>query len=263
MPSVDFQKTVLEESRRRPVVVDFWAPWCGPCQSLSTLLEDLSKTSDGHWSLVSLNIDEHPDIVEQYTVRGIPDVRIFHRASSIAGFTGALSKEKVMTWLENNLPDDNLQHLQELQRTYTNQPQAFSTALEGFIDQHQDFKTAKVLLAMEKVWSSPQQAVELIGTIQEGHKEFEKAEAVRELSRLMLLEEDGQPSVYQVLMEAKSAFADNNIKSGAQKLIEAISIDKNYNQALPKKAALALFQILGKQHPVSLKYRPLFDMAIY
>src|SRR3989304_8077153 len=72
-----FVKDVIEESRRRPVLVDFWAPWCGPCKTLGPVLEKVVRAAKGKTKLVKMNIDEHPQIASQLGVQSIPAVFAF------------------------------------------------------------------------------------------------------------------------------------------------------------------------------------------
>ncbi|MDH3650640.1 MAG: thioredoxin domain-containing protein, partial [Saprospiraceae bacterium] len=66
---MDFQKVVLEESKNMPVVVDFWAPWCGPCRVLGPVIEQIASEQEGKWKLVKVNTEEEPEIASQYGIR--------------------------------------------------------------------------------------------------------------------------------------------------------------------------------------------------
>lgn len=100
----DFQQDVIETSRRKPVLVDFWAPWCGPCRILGPTLEKLAKESGGAWRLVKINADKFPDLIRRYGVRGIPAVKLFVDGTVKDEFVGALPEHAVRRWLDQSLP---------------------------------------------------------------------------------------------------------------------------------------------------------------
>jgi putative thioredoxin len=95
-----FRKDVIEESRRQPVLVDFWAPWCGPCKQLTPILEKAVRTAKGAVKLVKMNIDEHPAVAGQMGIQSIPAVIAFVNGQPADGFMGALPEGQVMAFLE-------------------------------------------------------------------------------------------------------------------------------------------------------------------
>jgi putative thioredoxin len=95
-----FMKDVIEESRRQPVLVDFWAPWCGPCKQLTPVLEKAVRSAKGKVKLVKMNIDEHPAIPGQMGIQSIPAVIAFVNGQPADGFLGALPESQVTAFLE-------------------------------------------------------------------------------------------------------------------------------------------------------------------
>jgi putative thioredoxin len=95
-----FVKDVIEESRRQPVLVDFWAPWCGPCKQLTPVLEKVVKAAKGKVKLVKMNIDEHPSVAGQLGIQSIPAVIAFLNGQPADGFMGALPEAQVVAFLE-------------------------------------------------------------------------------------------------------------------------------------------------------------------
>src|SRR3974390_3010213 len=95
-----FMKDVIEESKRQPVLVDFWAPWCGPCKQLTPVLEKAVRASKGKVKLAKMNIDEHPAIPGQLGIQSIPAVIAFSNGQPVDGFMGALPESQVMAFLE-------------------------------------------------------------------------------------------------------------------------------------------------------------------
>jgi putative thioredoxin len=100
-----FVKDVIEESRRQPVLVDFWAPWCGPCKQLTPVLEKAVKGAKGKAKLVKMNIDEHPSIPGQMGIQSIPAVIAFVNGQPIDGFLGALPESQVTAFIERVIKD--------------------------------------------------------------------------------------------------------------------------------------------------------------
>src|SRR5437588_2329583 len=95
-----FAKDVIEESRQQPVLVDFWAPWCGPCRQLTPILEKTVKAAKGKAKLVKMNIDEHPAIPGQMGIQSIPAVIAFVNGQPVDGFMGALPESQVTAFIE-------------------------------------------------------------------------------------------------------------------------------------------------------------------
>jgi len=98
-----FMKDVIEESKKRPVLVDFWAPWCGPCKTLTPILEKAVRAAKGKVKLVKMNIDEHPQIPGQLGIQSIPTVFAFANGQPLDGFMGALPEGQVTAFIDRVL----------------------------------------------------------------------------------------------------------------------------------------------------------------
>ncbi len=98
--SASFRQDVIAESMRQPVLVDFWAPWCGPCKQLAPILERAVAASGGKVALVKMNIDDHPEIAGQLGIQSIPAVIAFQRGQPVDGFVGALPESQIKQFLE-------------------------------------------------------------------------------------------------------------------------------------------------------------------
>src|SRR5450756_2732377 len=95
-----FLKDVIEESKRQPVLVDFWAPWCGPCKQLTPILEKAVRAAKGKVKLVKMNIDHHPAIPGQMGIQSIPAVIAFVDGQPADGFMGAVPESQVNAFIE-------------------------------------------------------------------------------------------------------------------------------------------------------------------
>src|SRR5262245_28705510 len=100
-----FVKDVIEESKRQPVLVDFWAEWCGPCKQLTPVLEKVVKNAKGKVKLAKMDIDKHPAIPGQLGIQSIPAVFAFVNGQPIDGFMGALPESQVVAFIERLTKD--------------------------------------------------------------------------------------------------------------------------------------------------------------
>lgn len=96
-----FEADVLNSDT--PVLVDFWAEWCGPCKQIAPALEEISSEMEGKVRIAKINIDENPDIPAKYGVRGIPTMMIFSGGQVAATKVGALPKTKIADWIESSI----------------------------------------------------------------------------------------------------------------------------------------------------------------
>ena len=97
----DFSTQVLQADK--PVLVDFWAEWCGPCKAIGPALEEIAEYKGDSLSIVKLNIDENPLTPQQYNVRGIPTLLIFKDGAVIAEKVGALPKSQLENWIDQSI----------------------------------------------------------------------------------------------------------------------------------------------------------------
>src|SRR6516225_7251094 len=98
--TASFRADVLTASTRQPVLVDFWAPWCGPCKQLAPALEKAVADSSGKVALVKMNIDDHPQIAGQLGIQSIPAVIAFSKGQPVDGFVGALPESQIRGFIE-------------------------------------------------------------------------------------------------------------------------------------------------------------------
>ena len=104
---VDFQSDVIEASKTTPVLVDFWAEWCGPCVYLSPTLEKLAEEAGDSWTLLKVNTESQPELAAEYGIRSIPNVKLFVNGEMSGEFIGALPEEEIKRWLETNIPEQS------------------------------------------------------------------------------------------------------------------------------------------------------------
>jgi thioredoxin len=99
----NFDKEVLEKSNKKPVIVDFWAPWCPPCLMLAPVLEEAVKSFKGKVILVKANTNDCRAKAEDYRVKAIPNIKLFKKGRIVGEFVGFKPKEEIINWLKDNL----------------------------------------------------------------------------------------------------------------------------------------------------------------
>lgn len=97
----NFQQDVLEN--KLPVLVDFWAPWCGPCKQIAPVLEEVSKDLSGKVEIVKCNVDDNPESPSKYMVRGIPTMILFKDGNIVDTKVGALPKSALIEWIQSHI----------------------------------------------------------------------------------------------------------------------------------------------------------------
>lgn len=263
-----FEEDVIESSHNVPVLVDFWAPWCGPCRVLGPTLDRLAEQSDGKWQLVKVNTDQNPELSQRYGIRGIPAVKLFVDGEVIDEFTGALPEYAVKQWLEKALPSENKKRIEtaEMEIQAGNEVAA-EAILDEVLAEEPGNPKARVLLARILVFRDPERAAELVaGSAFAGPGFVQLEEAIKTVARIRELSENGElpdGDARETYRSALEAVQHRNFDEALERFIDVILTDRYYDEDGARKACVALFTLLGNDHPAVKKYRRKFDMALY
>lgn len=265
----NFQEDVIEASRTAPVLVDFWAPWCGPCRVLGPTLDRLAAKNDGKWQLVKINTDQNPDVSRRYGIRGIPAVKLFVEGEVIDEFTGALPEHAVKQWLEKALPSENKKRLDRAEmEMQTGNDEAAEALLTGVLEEEPGNPKARVLLAQMLAFRDPAAAADLVnGSAFAGPGFVQVEDSIKTVARMFELAEDAdslpEGAGRQPYQAALAALRTRDFDEALERFIEVIQSDRYYDDDGARKACVAIFTLLGNDHPAVKKYRRRFDMALY
>lgn len=261
-----FQKDVLEASSKIPILVDFWAGWCQPCRILGPVLEKLEKEANGGWKLVKVNTDEEPEIAQHFQVRSIPAVKLFSGGKVLGEFVGALPEVEARKWLEKHLPSESKSQLETAKALLQagNLARARKT-LEGAVKQDPANDEARVLLAALLLPDEIDKAADLVATIADENPLVNKAQAVRTLHRLAHLKETAsEPKEdWKLYHQGIAAFKKGKYAEALEAWIELVGRNRQLDDDGARKAAVALFNLLGNEHELTQKYHRRFTSSLY
>lgn len=264
----DFETEIIQKSYSLPVLVDFWAEWCGPCKILGPILEDLAQQSGGKWLLGKLNTEQHPTVAAQYGIKSIPNVKLFVDGKVIDEFTGALSKAQVIEWLQKALPSKYRVEMEKAQKLLAeNKTSEAKNLLQKVIKEDSLNEQALVLLAQAILTSDSVQAIKLIESINVGSKYFETAEAIRTIERVLqhinepqsLPEDAVKASYLNAIREIKA----NNFEGAITDFIQIVQKNRNYDNDGARKICISIFNILGNDNPITKRHRRALSSALF
>lgn len=257
-----FEQDVLLQSHEVPVVVDFWAPWCGPCKTLGPVLERFALEAGGSFVLAKLNVDENPGLAARYGVQGIPAVKAFINGQVAHEFVGAQPERMVRRFLDQIVPDEIDQALHEA-RSYlmTRQWEQAQEAFQDIFAQNDASAAAALgLLECLLMRGRGEEAKRLIAEFPPG-TEYAQAERYRPLAELLAEVEQNGPGYEEddplaaELYQAGRLIGRGNVPAAMDGLIDILRKDKRYRDGLPRKILLGLFNILGDEDELTQQYR--------
>ena len=268
----DFAQSVLEESKHRPVVVDFWAPWCGPCKSLKPILEKLAAEYGGKFLLAKINSDDNQELAARYGVRGIPSVKAFVNGQMVDEFSGALPEGEVRAFLDRLVPSP----ADELRQQAADARLAgdISGALKWLAEASKldpdhvgvRLDAAEIMLDLNEA----DEATRLIGSVPDDADPRVPALKAR-LQFMGAAGEDEAALTARVAangndLEARLKLANLFVaagrhEAGMDQLLEIVRRDRGFGDDIGRKTLLSVFNLLGGGELVS-RYRRLLASVL-
>ena len=264
----DFQREVIEKSRTVPVVVDLWAPWCGPCKQLGPLLERLAAEGGGKWILAKVNVDESPQVARALGVQSIPLVLAFKDADIVSEFVGAQPETVVRQFVERLVPDEARRLVGEaLQLAQRGDTAGAETKLREVTALFPDNAPAAVTLA--KLLASAGRDDDALKALDDctatgpAAAEVEQAKAALRLRGSATGDEgalrarlEADPKDHQARVElGRLLSASGRFEEALAILLEAVRLDRNFDDGAARKAMLDVFALLGRENPLVDKYQ--------
>jgi putative thioredoxin len=266
-----FEPIVIEGSKKTPVVVDFWAPWCAPCRALTPILEKLAAEYDGRFVLAKVNSDENPELSARYGVRGIPSVKAFSDGGIVDEFTGALPEKAVREFVDRLFPSPAEELLTEAFSLYaqTNdatRPLELLARASELEPRNEEVRIARAALLIEIGRHDEARAIiatlapltqmdERVSALKAKLDLAEGAAAAPSEERLaQRLSEDPQ-DIEARLQLAHLHVARKAYREALEHLLEAVRSDRRYGDDVARKTMLKVFELLGNQGELVSEFR--------
>ncbi|MEW6124721.1 MAG: thioredoxin [Pseudomonadota bacterium] len=277
-----FMADVIEESRQRPVLVDFWAPWCGPCKTLGPVIEKAVKAAKGKVKLAKMNIDEHPAIAGRLGIQSIPAVYAFVNGQPVDGFMGALPEGQVTAFIERltggAAEADLAEVLAAAEQALTegDAPGAAEIFAHLLAEEPENLKALGGLVRAQILGGALEQAKATLDMVPAGKEgdaaitaaraALELAEQAESLGDIAPLEAAvaADPADFQSRFDLALAYNARNQRDLAlQNLLDIVRRDRTWNEDGARKQLLQLFEAWGPTDPHTVAGRKKLSTILF
>ncbi len=268
----DFETAVLERSEVTPVVVDFWAPWCGPCRALGPLLERLAEEHQGAFVLAKVNVDEAPAVAQAFGIQSIPAVKGFRDGTLVAEFVGAQPEPAVRKLLEMVLPSATDRLVAEAAALA---PDAAEAALREALATEP--RHARALLALARMLAARGETAEALQLLERVSPPSPLVGEAERLAAELRTRADGAGD--QAALRARIAADPGDLEArlglgrtlaalgrhedALAELLDVVRRDRHFADDGARKAMVDLFAVLGSDHPLTDRYRGELAKALF
>jgi len=273
----NFASQVIEASHQQPVLVDFWATWCGPCQSLMPILEQLAQSYQGKFLLAKVEIDSQQGLASQFGVRSVPTVKLVKNGQIVDEFTGALPESQIRTFLDKHIENESDQLMQQALTLYQQgEREAALSQMGQILQAHPDNLNNKLvytnILLREQHTDEAKKWLDTLSAEAGDNPQVQAMQAQLEFIHIV----DNAPDMVTVQQqvaddpgnsEARYQLSAHAILQGQfdiafEQLLEVVKRDRQFQDDAGRKALLKLFNLLGDSHELVSSYRRKLALAL-
>ncbi|MGI4815459.1 MAG: tetratricopeptide repeat protein [Janthinobacterium lividum] len=275
-----FEKDVIEASKLVPVLVDFWAPWCGPCRSLGPLLEKLEDDYAGRFRLVKINSDENPELSAHFKIRSIPYVVAFADGAPVDHFTGALPEGELRRFIDRLIPNPQAQQRRiALQAIEAGDRAAAYDALHAALALDPGFDEARLdlielLIDEARIDDALTQVERLSPKTTQGidarynalKTRLDAAHAAAQLPAADALADrvEQNPADLEARFDLASRYiAERRYESALEHLLQIVVRDRKFRDDIGRKTMLSVFDLAAEDAALVARWRKKLSSALY
>jgi putative thioredoxin len=274
----DFEQVVLDASREKPILVDFWADWCGPCKALDPVLRQIAEELGEQLAIVKVNADEEAGIAAQLSVRGLPTLMLFSDGHPVGQLVGAQPAGDIMALVAPYLssPADDMIHRATICREQGQLAQAAGLLAQALELEPDNAVALRALIPLRALAGHPDEARELHSRLLRTDRESGWGVALAALIELVELAANAPgPQDLESALEnrpddsdTRAALAARYVMAGDRgqaldQLLQLLRRDKEFAHQLPRRALLAVFELEGEHSDLANEYRRKMAAALH
>ena len=262
----NFMSDVIEASKEKPIIVDFWAPWCEPCKQLGPLLEDAVKEQKDKITLAKIDIDQNQEIAAQLRIQSIPTVYTFFEGKVVDGFQGSKTNSEVLDFVKKSVnlsgPGEEVENLISMaklsieernwkesneisQKILTIDPEnhiGFASLIKSMIGLNQFSDVREIVDALSTEIKESKPVAEALKSLEPSEKAFKAQENIEELEKQLQKDPNNLDSLQEM---AVALYGKGDIATSFDLLLKSIEKDKEWNDQAARKQLIEFFTSAG------------------
>ncbi|UCH38767.1 MAG: thioredoxin [Gammaproteobacteria bacterium] len=266
----NFQQLVLEKSMEKPVLVDFWADWCQPCQTIMPMLAKLAEEYAGKFELAKINADQEQELAGHFGIKSLPTMKLFFQGQLVDERMGAIPESEVRAMLDKHIVSESQKFIQAATMAYQQgqTEQALEILNHALANDPENAELKVTIAQLVYAEGDNDSAVALLDSLDEDGAKLDGAIKLRaeinmaaQLADLPALDQieqrlaDDPRDLEALLQKSRHLTAQGDYDNAMECLLEIMRIDRGYEDDAGRKGLLELFDMLGGEHPSVQKYR--------